>query len=51
MTTEAYLGFTAFNSRKLTGADVIDFIKYRQLVAEGHPMNEEFFEAVLPKPQ
>ena len=51
MTTEAYLGFTAFNSRKLTGADVIDFIKYRQLVAEGHPVNEEFFEAVLPKPE
>ena len=29
MQTEAFLGFHAFNNRKLTGKDVIDFIKYR----------------------
>jgi 6-oxo-cyclohex-1-ene-carbonyl-CoA hydrolase len=51
MTTEAYLGFTAFNSRKLTGEDVIDFVKYRQLVADGKEIDDELAEAVLPKPK
>ncbi len=50
MTGEAFLGFTAFNTKKITGKDTIDFIKYRNLVAEGHPIDEEFFEAVLGKP-
>jgi len=39
-----------FNTKKITGVDVIDFIKYRQLIAEGHPMNEDLFEQVLGKP-
>ncbi len=51
MQGEAYLGFHAFNTRSITGQDTIDFIKYRQLLAEGHPMDEELFEAVLGKPQ
>ena len=51
MNAEAYAGFNAFNSRKLTGKDVIDFIKFRELVADGHPIDEELFEAVLPKPK
>ena len=51
MQTEAFLGFNAFNTRKITGQDVIDFIKYRQLLAEGHPFNDELIEAVLGKPQ
>jgi len=51
MATEAYMGFAAFNSRKLTGRDVIDFVKYRQMLAEGHAVDEELMEAVLPKPQ
>ncbi len=50
MNGEAYLGFTAFNTKKLTGKDVIDFIKYRQLIAAGALMDEEFFAEVLPKP-
>jgi len=50
MATEAYLGFHAFNNRKTTGKDVIDFIKYRQLLAEGHPFDNQLKEAVLPKP-
>ena len=50
MQGEAYLGFTAFNTKKITGTDVIDFIKFRQLEAEGHPMNDEMYEAVLGKP-
>jgi 6-oxo-cyclohex-1-ene-carbonyl-CoA hydrolase len=49
MMGEAFLGFTAFSTRKQTGQDVIDFIKYRQLIAEGRLMDEELFEEVLPK--
>jgi 6-oxo-cyclohex-1-ene-carbonyl-CoA hydrolase len=51
MTGEAFLGFGAFNTKKITGQDTIDFIKYRQMLAEGHAMDEELFEAVLGKPQ
>ena len=51
MATEAFLGFHAFNNKKLTGKDTIDFIEYRKLLAEGHPFNEELIEAVLPKPK
>lgn len=51
MTTEAYLGFQAFNTKEITGQDVIDFIKYRQLIAEGKTVDEAFMEAVLPKPE
>jgi len=51
MMTEAFLGFTAFSTRKQTGKDVIDFIRYRQLIAEAAEMDDEAFEEVLPKPQ
>jgi 6-oxo-cyclohex-1-ene-carbonyl-CoA hydrolase len=51
MSNEAFLGFTAFNSRKITGEDTIDFIRYRQLIAEGRQVDEEFFAEVLPKPK
>ncbi len=51
MSTEAYAGFNAFNTRKQTGQDVIDFIKYRQFLAEGHALDEELFETILPKPK
>jgi len=50
MATEAFLGFHAFNNKKQTGKDVIDFVKYRQLLAEGHPFDDKLKEAVLPKP-
>ena len=51
MAVEAFLGFGAFNTKKITGQDTIDFIKFRQGVAESTMMNEEFFEEVLGKPQ
>ncbi|MBF0526633.1 MAG: 6-oxocyclohex-1-ene-1-carbonyl-CoA hydratase [Deltaproteobacteria bacterium] len=51
MSVEAFLGFTAFNTKKITGKDVIDFIKFRQLVAQGALMDEKVFEEVLGKPQ
>lgn len=51
MNFEAYLGFNAFSTKKITGKDVIDFIKYRQLTAEGAPMNDALASAVLGKPK
>ena len=51
MATEAHLGFNAFNTRKLTGTDVIDFVKYRQLLAEGQSFDEAFMAKVLAKPK
>jgi 6-oxocyclohex-1-ene-carbonyl-CoA hydrolase len=51
MSGEAFLGFGAFNTRKITGTDVIDFIRYRQLVAAGERLDEAFFEQVLGTPQ
>jgi 6-oxo-cyclohex-1-ene-carbonyl-CoA hydrolase len=37
--------------KKVTGQDVIDFVKYRQFIAEGKDLDEAFMEAVLPKPK
>lgn len=51
MSTEAFLGFQAFNTRKITGSDVIDFVKYRQLLAQGAEMDEKLFEQVLGTPK
>jgi len=51
MSGEAFLGFTAFNNRKLTGVDVIDFVTYRQLIAAGDTLGETLFEQVLAPPK
>lgn len=51
MMGEAFLGFGAFNTRKITGKDTIDFIRYRQLIAQGRLVDEAFMEEVMPKPQ
>jgi 6-oxo-cyclohex-1-ene-carbonyl-CoA hydrolase len=51
MSSEAFLGFNAFNTKKITGKDTIDFIKYRQLLAEGRLVNDDFFAEVLAKPR
>ncbi len=50
MSGEAFLGFTAFNSRKQTGKDTIDFVKFRQMIAAGALMDDEAYAAVLPQP-
>ena len=50
MSNEALLGFNAFNTRKITGRDTIDFIKYRQLIAAGQLMDDATFAEVLGKP-
>jgi 6-oxo-cyclohex-1-ene-carbonyl-CoA hydrolase len=51
MAGEAFLGFGAFSTKKITGKDVIDFVRYRQLIAEGAIMDDEAFEQVLGKPE
>jgi 6-oxo-cyclohex-1-ene-carbonyl-CoA hydrolase len=51
MNYEAYLGFNAFDAKKATGKDLIDFVKYRQLVADGALFDEKFAEQVLAKPK
>jgi 6-oxo-cyclohex-1-ene-carbonyl-CoA hydrolase len=51
MSYEAFLGFNAFNTKKITGQDVIDFIKWRQKIAEGAPAIMETFAEVMGKPQ
>ena len=51
MNNEAWLGFNAFNTKKLTGKDVIDFIQLRQLLAQGHPFDEALAEQVIAKPK
>jgi len=50
MSNEAFLGFTAFNTKKITGKDTIDFVRYRQLIAEGRQMDDEVFAEVLGTP-
>jgi 6-oxo-cyclohex-1-ene-carbonyl-CoA hydrolase len=51
MMGEAFLGFGAFNTKKITGVDTIDFIKNRQLIAKGALNDEAYFGEVLGKPQ
>jgi 6-oxo-cyclohex-1-ene-carbonyl-CoA hydrolase len=51
MGIEAFLGVGAFNTKKITGMDTIDFIKYRKGVADGVLMDDTFMAEVLGKPQ
>lgn len=48
---EAFLGFGAFNTKKITGQDTIDFIKFRQNIADSKTWNMEMFSEVLGKPK
>ena len=48
MVTEAKAGFRAFNEGP-KGNREVDFIKLRQMLADGHPWNDELVEAILPK--
>jgi 6-oxo-cyclohex-1-ene-carbonyl-CoA hydrolase len=51
MNAEAFIGFNAFNTQKITGQRTIDFIKYRQLLAQARTFDDELAEEVMPKPQ
>jgi len=48
---EAFLGFGAFNSKKITGQDTINFIKLRQNIVACRAWDMEMFAEVLGKPQ
>jgi 6-oxo-cyclohex-1-ene-carbonyl-CoA hydrolase len=51
MNGEAFLGFGAFNTKKITGTSTIDFIKFRQNVAEARTWDMDMFGEVMGKPQ
>lgn len=51
MSGEAFLGFGAFNSKKITGKDLIDFIKFRQNIANARSWDMDMFAEVMPHPQ
>jgi 6-oxo-cyclohex-1-ene-carbonyl-CoA hydrolase len=51
MNYEAFLGFGAFNTKKITGQDTIDFLEWRRQIANGALANEETFAKVMGKPQ
>jgi 6-oxo-cyclohex-1-ene-carbonyl-CoA hydrolase len=51
MSGEAFLGFGAFNTKKITGQDTVDFIKFRQNVADSRLWDEEMFAEVMGKPK
>jgi len=51
MNYEAFAGFQAFNTRKITGKDTINFLKFRQLIAQGKLAEDEMYDAVLAKPK
>ena len=48
MMTEAKAGFRAFNEGPKDNR-VVDFIKLRQMLAEGHPWDDELLNAILPR--
>jgi 6-oxo-cyclohex-1-ene-carbonyl-CoA hydrolase len=48
---EAFLGFGAFNTKKITGKDTIDFIKFRQNIAESRGWDLDMFAEVMGKPK
>lgn len=50
MNNEAYMGFNAFNTSKMTGSRDIDFMSYRRLMAQGK-LFDEIAEEVMPKPK
>ncbi|HUF51063.1 MAG TPA: 6-oxocyclohex-1-ene-1-carbonyl-CoA hydratase [Longimicrobiales bacterium] len=48
MMTEAKAGFQAFNDGP-RGQREVDFVKLRQLLAQGHPWNDELVRAISPQ--
>jgi 6-oxo-cyclohex-1-ene-carbonyl-CoA hydrolase len=51
MNYEAFAGFAAFNTRKMTGKDTIDFIKFRQLIARGKLAEDAMYSEIMAKPK
>jgi 6-oxo-cyclohex-1-ene-carbonyl-CoA hydrolase len=50
MSGEAFLGFGAFNAKRITGKDTIDFIKFRQNINDCRTWDYEMYAEVLGKP-
>jgi 6-oxo-cyclohex-1-ene-carbonyl-CoA hydrolase len=50
MVTEAKAGFRAFNEGPKDNREV-DFVKLRQLLAEGHEWDDELINAISPQYQ
>ena len=48
---EAFLGFGAFNTKRITGQNTIDFIKFRQNIAEMKTWGMDMFAEAMGKPQ
>jgi 6-oxo-cyclohex-1-ene-carbonyl-CoA hydrolase len=48
---EAFLGFGAFNTKRITGQDTVDFIKFRQNVADGRGWDMDMFAEVMGTPK
>jgi 6-oxo-cyclohex-1-ene-carbonyl-CoA hydrolase len=48
---EAFLGFGAFNTQKITGQNTIDFIKFRQNIAECKTWDMDMFAEVMGTPK
>ena len=48
---EAFLGFGAFNTKKITGQDTIDFLKFRQNIAECKTWDMDMFAEVMGSPK
>jgi 6-oxocyclohex-1-ene-carbonyl-CoA hydrolase len=48
---EAFLGFGAFNTKKITGQDTVDFIKFRQNIADMKTWSMDMFAEVMGKPK
>jgi 6-oxo-cyclohex-1-ene-carbonyl-CoA hydrolase len=48
---EAFLGFGAFNTKRITGQDTVDFIKFRQNLADCRSWDMEMFAEVMGTPK
>ena len=51
MSGEAFLGFGAFNTKRITGQDTVDFVKFRQNVADAKDWNMDMFAEVMGTPK
>ncbi len=48
---EAFLGFGAFNTKRITGQDTVDFIKFRQMIAQANTWDMKMYAEVLGAPK
>jgi 6-oxo-cyclohex-1-ene-carbonyl-CoA hydrolase len=51
MSGEAFLGFGAFNTKKITGKDTIDFLKFRQNIASCRSWDMDMFAEAMGTPK